>query len=373
MFNSHLRSVLIKLDNIWTQLGADRRTGSQTVPLHKFNRLMDIGTSDTGVGVCLWGPPGCGKSSAMSHIKDILQVEDLICVNSDDWVEFLASNYFSISYGQNCSEKHELYRSHAGSDVIDAFLSKELVFKEKIRSLKFSEFKVVADELKEESKFLPVTLYALMSRYFLDRFKHTLEQTEWELFKSEHHSLFTKEPNPGFLLYDIVPWWAKLNNTHFVLETTGRSFSEPFHRGSFEGVPNIMYIPFVSDLNTLKKRVRSREEQFGNPNAEFVENVFKNAYGTNLVKVLDSGIYDQIVVQGNNRKNYVMMSLEKIQQDETNRFNYILVKEFADDINEALYIKRLLQMLYIPEDLQDQTQLVYDTETNQWSVGAPRE
>jgi hypothetical protein len=145
----------------------------------------------------------------------------------------------------------------------------------------------------------------------------------------------------------------------------------PFHRESFADIPNIMYIPFVSDLAALKRRVHSRKEQFGNPTAEFVENVFKNAYGSNLVQVLDSGIYDQIVVQGNNRKNYVMVSLEKIQEDAANRFNYILVKEFADDLNEALYIKKLLQILYIPEELQAQNQLVYDTETKQWSVGAP--
>jgi hypothetical protein len=40
-----------------------------------------------------------------------------------------------------------------------------------------------------------------------------------------------------------------------------------------------MYIPFVSDLDALKLRVHSREDQFGNPTAAFVEDVFKNAYG----------------------------------------------------------------------------------------------
>jgi hypothetical protein len=373
MFNSQLRSVLVKLDSIWTQLGADRRTGSRTVPLHKFNRLMDIGTNDSAVGVCLWGPPGCGKSSAMSHIMDILQVEELIYVNSDDWVEFLASSYFSKSYETNCKEKHELYRTRASPVVIDAFLKRELDFKEKIRSLSLSQFGAFADEQNEDKRVLPATLYELMNRYFLAKFKHTVTLTEWDSFQEEYSALFVKEPNPGFLLYDIVPWWAKLNSKPFVLETTGRSFNVAFHRGSFADIPNIMYIPFVSDLDALKQRVHSREAQFGNPDAEFVETVFKNAYGANLVKVLDSGIYDQIVVQGNNRKNYVMVSLEKIEQDAANRFNYILVKEFADDLNEALYIKRLLEILYIPEELQAQNQLVYDTDTKQWSVGASQE
>ncbi len=93
------KAVLMLVDRLADVLilrsgGQAGRSGSQIVPLHKFNRLMDIGTEDNAVGVCLWGPPGCGKSSAMTHIKEILQVEDLICVNSDDWVEFLQKDTF---------------------------------------------------------------------------------------------------------------------------------------------------------------------------------------------------------------------------------------------------------------------------------------
>jgi len=373
-----LRAEGVQLDNLCMQSGHGR-TGSQTVPLHKFNTLMDIGTSDKAVGVCLWGPPGCGKSSAISHIKTILQTEDLICVNSDDWVEFLASNYFTKRYAQNCAEKHRLYSGSAQKDQINAFLAGELEFKEKVRNTLFTGFRDLAAESTEKIEILPDSLYDLINKYFLVAFKHTILQLEWDDFKRQHPYLFKTEPNPGYLLYDIVPWWAKLNQKHFVLETTGRSYNPSFHRVSFGDVSNVMYIPFVGDLDILKGRVQARKEQFGNPDGDFVENVFKNAYGQNLVRVLDSGIYDQIVVQGNNFKNYVMISLEKMQNSSTGAgdesadgFSYILVKEFANDLKEALYIKELLHMLYIPAHLHDHQQLVYDSGAQQWSIGVPQ-
>jgi hypothetical protein len=66
----------------------------------------------------------------MTHIKEILKDNNPIYVNSDDWVEFLASTYFPVSYKKNSDEKHEVYRMRL-QQPIQEFLKKELKFKEK--------------------------------------------------------------------------------------------------------------------------------------------------------------------------------------------------------------------------------------------------
>ena len=44
------------------------------------------------IGVCLWGPLGCGKSSAIAQIEAVTGTnsDDLMIINSDDWTVFLA-------------------------------------------------------------------------------------------------------------------------------------------------------------------------------------------------------------------------------------------------------------------------------------------
>ena len=64
------------------------------VPFLKFQQR-----SEKAIAVCLWGPPGCGKSSANTHIASLLQIDPdhLILINRDLWNESLACTYFGKS------------------------------------------------------------------------------------------------------------------------------------------------------------------------------------------------------------------------------------------------------------------------------------
>ena len=72
-------------------------------------------------------------------------------------------------------------------------------------------------------------------------------------------------------------------------------------------------------------------------------------------------LFEQIIIQGNNLVNYVMMSLEKVEGK-----GYILVKEFANDVHEAEYIKLVLGSLFIPPHLHHHSEIVYDMERREW-------
>ena len=65
------------------------------VPFLKFQQR-----SEKAIAVCLWGPPGCGKSSANTHIASLLQIDPdhLILINHDLWNESLACTYFRKEY-----------------------------------------------------------------------------------------------------------------------------------------------------------------------------------------------------------------------------------------------------------------------------------
>jgi len=342
------------------------------VPIHKFkdSRIYsDEREEEKGksLGVCLWGPPGCGKSSGFAHVKNILEVEEIILFNSDDFTEFLVTTFFMKTYLQLCKEKHSVYKE--APQLIATFAEKELSFKNSVRESKFDALCMMARHYGEISgDMIPQSLYLLLNNYMASKFGEFIDEKQWDEFNafwlSTKHIRFEDFLNPGAALYEFGPWWAKKNGKFFVVETTGRTWNEKFHKWAFGGIRNLLYIPFVHDLAALCKRVEARQSQFGNPSPDFVKDVFNVAYGQNLISAIDSKLYDQIIVQGNSNVNYIMMSLEKFNTGDTN--GYVLVKEFASDIKEAIYIQALLHAMYIPPHMHHANTLMYDVDSKAW-------
>ena len=135
-------------------------------------------------------------------------------------------------------------------------------------------------------------------------------------------------------------------NKSYIIEILGKSFSEDLMRKQVGSENNLLYIPFI--------------DKFGSPNVDETLMFYQNSYGTSLLKALDSGIFSQIIIQGNNTHNYVMLSLERITPK-----GYILVKEAANNIQEALYIRAVLQALLIPDMFHGARALHYEHGT--WS------
>jgi hypothetical protein len=345
---------------------------STYVPIHKFKGTERYSDKDgesksKSLGVCLWGPPGCGKSSGFAHVKNILEVEKLILFNSDDFTEFLVTTFFMKTYSQLCKEKHHVYAD--APHLIKDFAEKELNFKNSVRDSKFDALCVMAHNYGEISvEMIPESLYMLLNNYMVSKFGEYIDESQWDEFNafwlSARRVRFEDFLNPGAALYEFGPWWARKNDKSFVLETTGRTWNEKFHKWAFDGIHNLLYIPFVHDLAALCKRVEARQDQFGNPSPDFVKDVFNAAYGKNLISAIDSKLYDQIIVQGNGNVNYIMMSLERFNTGDVN--GYVLVKEFASDIKEAIYIQALLHAMYIPSHMHDANTLIYDVDSKTW-------
>ena len=70
---------------------SQKPTDRALVPFQKFQTR-----SEKGIAVCLWGPPGCGKSSAITHIASLLEtdLDHLLIINRDLWNESLDCTYF---------------------------------------------------------------------------------------------------------------------------------------------------------------------------------------------------------------------------------------------------------------------------------------
>ena len=165
------------------------------------------------------------------------------------------------------------------------------------------------------------------------------------------------------ILFRFGVYFCKIFKKTFVMETTGKTYDSLFLEWCFRGIPNILYMPFIYDFGTLMKRVNNRLEQFGNAPQQYVEEAFQNAYGKNLLEILHMNLFDQIIVQGNNLVNYVMMSLEKLDG-----IGYILVKEFANDVHEAEYIRLILGSLFVPDHLHHHSDIVYDMRKGEWEA-----
>jgi len=336
------------------------------VPIHKFFPII----KNKPVGVCLWGPPGSGKSSGLAHVKHILGDSKLFDFNTDAFVEFLLNTLFQKTYTNFIARKHEIFKRGNPSDKAKC-LGEEESFYMEVRSCKFKDLYAKMEEYGESVKDMPESLNSLFNLCFVQKYATVIQKKQWDQFLVYLHSKYEingDTATPTRIMSIFLPWWSRLNHHSFVVETTGRVWYSEYMLEVFSGIRNILYMPFIYNLEELQARVGRREEQFGNPTPDFVDNVFKSAYGTNLISVLDSFIFDQVIIQGNNVVNYVMMSLERIQATDST-YGYILVKEFANDIHEAEYIKLLLGCLFIPSHLHLERSILYDIRSKRWVRG----
>lgn len=326
-----------------------------------------------GGGILLWGPPGCGKSSGKSHIHNLLDVE-LVIFDSDDFNEYTIKILFPEMYKALCKEKHEIVQLKARDYLlfetrIADFLVKENNFKMKIGRARFSELPGFIEYYgcnPTKPKILE-DVFSLIEDYLLDKFYIPLDREIYDKFIKywirDSGQTHPDELSVRDILFRFGVYFCKIFKKTFVMETTGKTYDSLFLEWCFRGIPNILYMPFIYDFGTLMKRVNNRLEQFGNAPQQYVEEAFQNAYGKNLLEILHMNLFDQIIVQGNNLVNYVMMSLEKLDG-----IGYILVKEFANDVHEAEYIRLILGSLFVPDHLHHHSDIVYDMRKGEWEA-----
>ena len=331
---------------------------------HKKSQFSNHSEKDM-LSVCLWGPPGSGKSSALAHIKFMLDDETILFINMDTWADYWIKHLFPHTF---TNFVHDRAQASVNETTWNAHIDREAKFKLSIRDQPFHNLQMQVAETQETTE-CPQSLYDMMQKFFMIFFEIHIDLPIWQQFCSfwktfqPDMDLETKA-STAFVYYRFAPWWAKQTMKRFILETTGRVFDPVFLQYAFSGTKNILYIPFVYDLSELESRVKARSHQFGNPPLHFVSNIFERAYGYNLIQVIDSALFDQIVIQGNHSVNYVMMSLELVVI--AGKSTYILVKEQANDMNEAIYIQALLHAMFIPPELHTEKSLVYDTMNKLW-------
>jgi hypothetical protein len=352
-------------------------THLKQVHIQKFaNQELDL---TSNLSICLWGPPGCGKSSAKVHLENLLRVDTLLVFNRDDWNEFIAAHYFRDEYTYLMDERRKR-SERKGGDGLESFrsLSDETIVRSHNQIFVSSDEELAFwrelmtgsyNQLRQKAgNTLPDDIYDIYFEYFLTNLKITLERADFMEFIDLWHK--GKYPENVFdagictILYRFGPWWARLKEVHFLLELSGNTFNQSNYIDMFGTSNNLLYIPFIDDLDILKSRV-SHRNQFGSPNISQLPEFYANSYGTNLLKALQSRMFSQIIIQGNSKLNYVMLSLERVN-DEYTGINYILVKELANNYEEALYIKAILQALFIPDHMHAHNNLIYTH--GRWSL-----
>ena len=310
------------------------------------------------IGVCLWGPPGCGKSSAIAQIEAVTGTnsDDLMIINSDDWTVFLAKTYFADTY-RSFIHAREVTNAH---HTAYASSEDELVFWRMVMDTPYPRL------LQTENNTLPRDMFDVYAKYFLEKFSSVLMPNTWERFWENPPSDATGVLNrtlssPRNILYALAPMQAKEKRRTFVMEYAGRFFDRDGLQLNFLGIRNLLYIPFIDNMALLQNRVAQRN-QFGSPNIDVIPEFYTRAYGDSLLRAIESRIFDQILIESNNIHRFVMLSLERLPDG-----HYILAREAANTKEEALYIKAILQALLVPEVLHGTSNLKYDTSTSKWS------
>jgi hypothetical protein len=308
-------------------------------------------------------------------------VDTLLVFNRYDWNEFIAAHYFRDEYMYLMDERRRR-SERKGGDGLESFRSlsrdtadkreqtfasseEELLFWRELMAGSYNQLR------QKPGNKLPDDIYEIYFEYFLHNLKITLERDSFDNFLRLWHGKYPEDPfDTGIctILYRFGPWWARTKRVHFLLELSGNSFNELNYVDMFGTSKNLLYIPFIDDLDTLKSRV-SHRNQFGSPNISQLPEFYANSYGTNLLKALESKMFSQIIIQGNSKLNYVMLSLERVD-DKYTGINYILVKEFANNYEEALYSKAILQALFIPAHMHAHNRLIYMN--SRWSLEPPR-
>ena len=79
------------------------------VPIHHFvkakhdefmspNQPLHSSSKKDVLGVCLWGPPGSGKSSAPAHIQFLLGEDHILMFDNDAWSDYWLKHLFPVTY-----------------------------------------------------------------------------------------------------------------------------------------------------------------------------------------------------------------------------------------------------------------------------------
>lgn len=348
---------------LW-QFTASSAATASTIHAHRKNS-----DEQETIAVCLWGPPGCGKSSAIAQIQLLINNDNPICVfNTDFWMDYWIQTVFSQEH-EHYIKEHERVLVHGTEEEQAEERLQANTFKREIRFLKIKAF--VARAMAQKCPDFPHTMYEMLYHFFIRNLRKVIDLSEWEQFVqmwSIHHqgenieeTLSTTEI---FLRFGV--WWSKQHNRKFILEMSGRDLGpDAYLEYCFGGAKNMLYIPFVYDVRILEARVAGRAHQFGNPTNKVINEAFAVSYGPNLLKAMDRMVFDLILFQSNaTNYAYIMMSLERVLLD--GAYCYVLTKEQANDLHEALYVQQFLHALCIPPHMHNTGTLVFDVAQRRW-------
>jgi hypothetical protein len=260
-------------------------------------------TVQESVGIMLWGPPGCGKSSSAQRLMD--QYSPMYFINTDAIVECLIHNYFHAKFKEikrkdNTSEKQAFYWKmrnctfdeicHGDSDVTFGAII-DTVFNDVFRGVGENPTNI---EIR---------------RFSIYNFRNTHDFGR-ELDPSQFYHEKSMESKVTDFTSNLAIFLAKTRGCHFMIETTGGSFDREWAASTFN-VHNILQIVYVSSPDTLIDRVSRRHGQWINAEPDRIRTTYNLSYIDSFPAAVQSEIFDEIIIDVNDHTPLRVVHLEK--------------------------------------------------------------
>jgi GTPase SAR1 family protein len=285
------------------------------------------------VGIMLWGPPGCGKSSSTYRL--IEAYKPMYFINTDAIVESIIKNYFHYEYTTITYS-----RSHENREQFYWWIRK-------------CNFHTIM--MKTYKTYIDVIL-----RLFYDVYKDIVYPNAFDIDlyiqKEYRHKNFWMTSVYKFVM-DFSIHFAKQHNQNFMIETIGRSFHVDFVKSIFN-VHNILQVVFVSSPETLIDRVSQRTSQLINSSPAEIRNIYDDSYFHNLAVAVKSEIFHEIIVDVNDTSLLRVIHLKKAdfrKYGHRQRYPYILEEtaSFRSRVpteSEKRFIKKLFSHANLPDE-----------------------
>jgi GTPase SAR1 family protein len=285
------------------------------------------------VGVMLWGPPGCGKSSSAYRL--IEAYKPMYFINTDTIVESIIKNYFHYEYTTMTRKKKHKMKEE---------------FYWWIRKCNFQTIMMRTYE----------TYIDVILRIFYDVFKDIVYPNSFDIDlyiqREYRYKNFWMTGVYKFIM-DFSIHFAKQHNQNFMIETIGRNFHIDFVKSIFN-VHNILQVVFVSSPETLIDRVSRRNSQLINSSPNEIRNIYDDSYFHNFAVAVKSEIFHEIIVDVNDTSLLRVIHLKKIEFKKyahRQRYPYILEEtaSFQSRIpteSEKHFIKKLFSHANLPQE-----------------------
>lgn len=308
------------------------RTFSEPEPSHRSFSFQE------NVGVLLWGPPGCGKSSsAQMHMH---LHSPMYFINTDSIVESMINNFFDNEF---------FYVKNSDPQTKQTFYW----------NVRLCTFGHILSEHNVSDKDIINTIFS-------EVFSMVELPTPYEITRFQVSKAITNITNVKINDYigDLAIFLAKHRGHSFMIETTGGSFDADWASSVFGDIKSVLQIVFVSSPETLINRVQKRTNQLVNATPDRIISTYNLSYYDKFADALNSNIFDDIIVDINDNVAMTVLHVEKIKAKsfKRQRFPYTITKAaihkshhrvHPPTAQELEFIHRLFSNTNIPSELID--------------------